>query len=198
MSNSDGSEEMLDNAELSDDNYVTYIIGEGTEIVIHRFKIELEDGQDIEAVIKQLDDEMEAMHGQIRFRMDWNYAFVQWIIANDRNQRFCFRSYYLHNKNLKWKWYYSWREAGLAKVEKCEVGKFLFKNLENIGEVGKLIIKCDVLFFPTDLSNFNSSFQASIKNFLTSTITFQRQFFFPDFARLFQLTLSNFITNSPT
>ena len=68
MSNSE--EEMLDNTELSDDNYVTYIIGEGTEIVIHRFKIELEDGQDIEAVIKQLDDEMEAMHGQIRFRMD--------------------------------------------------------------------------------------------------------------------------------
>ena len=76
MSNSE--EEMLDNTELSDDNYVTYIIGEGTEIVIHRFKIELEDGQDIEAVIKQLDDEMEAMHGQIRFRMDWNYNFVQW------------------------------------------------------------------------------------------------------------------------
>ena len=74
MSNSDGSEEKLDNTELSDDNYVTYIIGEGTEIVIHRFKIELEDGQDIEAVIKQLDDEMEAMHGQIRFRMDWNYT----------------------------------------------------------------------------------------------------------------------------
>ena len=80
MSNSDGSEEMLDNTELSDDNYVTYIIGEGTEIVIHRFKIELEDGQDIEAVIKQLDDEMEAMHGQIRFRMDWNYTveFIPW------------------------------------------------------------------------------------------------------------------------
>ena len=71
MSNSDGSEEKLGNTELSDDNYVTYIIGEGTEIVIHRFKIELEDGQDIEAVIKQLDDEMEAMHGRIRFRMDW-------------------------------------------------------------------------------------------------------------------------------
>ena len=106
MSNSE--EEMLDNTELSDDNYVTYIIGEGTEIVIHRFKIELEDGQDIEAVIKQLDDEMEAMHGQIRFRMDWNYNFMQWSIANDGNQRFCFWSYYSYNKNIKWKWYYSW------------------------------------------------------------------------------------------
>ena len=56
----------------------------------------------------------------------------------------------------------SWKER---KVEKREVGKFLFQNSENIAEVGKFKIKCDMYIsdsnnhFPTSflLSNFNVS-----------------------------------------
>ena len=52
-------------------NFVTYVIGNTVnEILIHRSEIDLEDGQDVEAVIKILDDQMEAMHGKICLRMD--------------------------------------------------------------------------------------------------------------------------------
>ena len=74
MSNSDGN---YSDGNFSDsnpfdaeENFVTYIIGSGKEILIHRFKLELEEGQDVDAVIKNLDDQMEAMHGKICLRMD--------------------------------------------------------------------------------------------------------------------------------
>ena len=74
MSNSDGnySDTNLSDTNLSDpeENYVTYIIGSGQEILIHRFKLDLEEGQDVDAVIKSLDDQMEALHGKICLRMD--------------------------------------------------------------------------------------------------------------------------------
>ena len=77
MSNSDGNlsdDYMLMNQTESRQNFVTYVIGIGQEILIHRFQLDLEDGQDVEHVIKNLDDQMEAMHGKIFFRMDWNYS----------------------------------------------------------------------------------------------------------------------------
>ena len=75
MSNSDGNlsdcnDNMLMNQTESQQNFVTYVIGIGDEILIHRFQLDLEDGQDVDAVVKNLDDQMEAMHGKICFRMD--------------------------------------------------------------------------------------------------------------------------------
>ena len=67
---SDGSEQMTLNQTESQQNFVTYVIGTGKEILIHRFQLDLEDGQDVEAVIKNLDDQMEAMYGKICLRMD--------------------------------------------------------------------------------------------------------------------------------
>ena len=75
MSNSDGNlsdcnDNMLMNQTESQQNFVTYVIGIGDEILIHRFQLDLEDGQDVDAVVQNLDDQMEAMHGRICFRMD--------------------------------------------------------------------------------------------------------------------------------
>ena len=74
---SDGNDFMQMNQTEAQQNFVTYVIGIGEEILIHRFQLDLEDGQDVDAVVKNLDDQMEAMHGKICFRMDWNYPFVQ-------------------------------------------------------------------------------------------------------------------------
>ena len=75
MSNSDGNlsdsnDLMLMNQTEAQQNFVTYVIGIGEEILIHRFQLDLEEGQDVDAVVKNLDDQMEAMHGKICFRMD--------------------------------------------------------------------------------------------------------------------------------
>lgn len=74
---SDGNDSMLMNQTEAQQNFVTYVIGIGDEILIHRFQLDLEDGQDVDAVVQNLDDQMEAMHGKICFRMDWNGTFVQ-------------------------------------------------------------------------------------------------------------------------
>ena len=76
MSSSDGNftdenDHISTNQIEAHQNFVTYVIGNtDNEILIHRFEIDLEDGQDVEAVIKILDDQMEAMHGKICLRMD--------------------------------------------------------------------------------------------------------------------------------
>ena len=61
---------MLTNQTEAQQSFVTYVIASGNEILIHRFEIDLEDGQDVEAVIENLDGQMEAMHGRIVVRMD--------------------------------------------------------------------------------------------------------------------------------
>jgi len=75
MSSSDGnftdeSGHITTNQTEAQQNFGTYVIGTENEILIHRFEIDLEDGQDIEAIIKILDDQMEAMHGKICLRID--------------------------------------------------------------------------------------------------------------------------------
>ena len=71
---SDQNKHMLTNQTEAQQNFVTYVIASGNEIWIHRFEIDLEDGQDVEAVIENLDGQMEAMHGRIVVRMDWLQA----------------------------------------------------------------------------------------------------------------------------
>ena len=70
----DENENMLTNQAETQQSFVTYVIASGNEILIHRFEIDLEDGQDVEAVIENLDGQMEAMHGRIVVRMDWLQA----------------------------------------------------------------------------------------------------------------------------
>ena len=75
MSDSDGNfsdqnKHMLTNQTEAQQSFVTYVIASGNEILIHRFEIDLEDGQDVEAVIEKLDGQMEAMHGRICVRID--------------------------------------------------------------------------------------------------------------------------------
>ena len=55
---------------------LTYIIGttntdnNNAEITTHRFELDLEPSDDIEAVIKDLDEQMQAMYGSICMRVD--------------------------------------------------------------------------------------------------------------------------------
>ena len=76
---SNESDQMITNQTEAQQNFVTYVIGSGNEILIHRFEIDIEDGQDIEAVIKNLDDQMEAINGKIIFRIDW--FKIQFIVV---------------------------------------------------------------------------------------------------------------------
>ena len=67
---SDQNKQTLTNQIEAQQSFVTYVIASGNELLIHRFEIDLEDGQDVEAVIENLDGQMEAMHGRIVVRMD--------------------------------------------------------------------------------------------------------------------------------
>ena len=58
------------NEAVNETQYVTYIIGNGTNIFVHRFELDLEPDQDVEALIISLDNQMEALHGRICMRAE--------------------------------------------------------------------------------------------------------------------------------
>ena len=74
ISDSSSIENETHQSSIDNDNdacqHVTYIIGKGREIIMHRFELDLSPDQTVEMVIKSLDEQIEDMYGRIWLRMD--------------------------------------------------------------------------------------------------------------------------------